>query len=450
MQRGPNAADMESDTTIEDIGHNCLHLVFGHLSGTQCGIACCVSRSWRQLLADDLLWKDLCSKDYDLRQPIGPEGDLCSWRRCYALWCGGGFLRYGPLAPRAQRVWTSLRQWTARNLPEVAASLRPGVTELRLAQAEEVLGFALPAEMRASYRFCDGQDIDWSSRVGMTDYAPNGLFGGYEFYHYRVTSALLNMADLVNVNCGELEACSPSLPPPGIKIAVQLGSSTSCNKVFVVNRTTAEVGAYMQAPRMACGASGGGGMLQWLEEFAARLKTRRFRVVKDSISKLPATFSLSLFDCCPSLASETVSNGVRVSARAAFVPEKSCIYTETPELNSFFFAYSVHFALLSDRDQEASGVREPIESAKLQSRHWIVRDSSGAVTDRIDGDGVLGEFPVLRAGAEGYRYTSCMMHSEPHASMEGHFLFTSKPGSLSSTFEVQCSRFILLKPSFIY
>jgi hypothetical protein len=119
----------------------------------------------------------------------------------------------------------------------------------------------------------------------------------------------------------------------------------------------------------------------------------------------------------------------------------------------------VHFALLSDRDQEASGVREPIESAKLQSRHWIVRDSSGAVTDRIDGDGVLGEFPVLRAGeapvfvpgtsllvvasksissrrshsvtctgltavlwcvhagAEGYRYTSCMMHSEPHASM---------------------------------
>lgn len=60
---------------------------------------------------------------------------------------------------------------------------------------------------------------------------------------------------------------------------------------------------------------------------------------------------------------------------------------------------SIRFYLLSEAEQEAIGLAPPLLSAQLQSRHWIIRGADGRELDRINGDGVVGEHPLLQAGA---------------------------------------------------
>ena len=52
------------------------------LSGTDCGQAACVSRSWRRVLCDDVLWRDLLWRDYGLITAQGPDGALANTFRC--------------------------------------------------------------------------------------------------------------------------------------------------------------------------------------------------------------------------------------------------------------------------------------------------------------------------------------------------------------------------------
>lgn len=60
---------------------------------------------------------------------------------------------------------------------------------------------------------------------------------------------------------------------------------------------------------------------------------------------------------------------------------------------------SIRFYLLSEEEQAAAGLDPPLLSAQLQSRHWVIRGARGEVLDNIRGDGVVGEYPELQAGA---------------------------------------------------
>ncbi len=46
------------------------------LPGQDCGQASCVNRSWRRVVGDDVLWKDLLRRDYGMTAPEGPDGAL--------------------------------------------------------------------------------------------------------------------------------------------------------------------------------------------------------------------------------------------------------------------------------------------------------------------------------------------------------------------------------------
>jgi len=67
--------------------------------------------------------------------------------------------------------------------------------------------------------------------------------------------------------------------------------------------------------------------------------------------------------------------------------------------------YSVQFSLLPVEEQQASwpadaGPFSPITSVQLQSRHWIIRDQTGEITQDIHGDGVIGRHPILAPGIQ--------------------------------------------------
>ena len=62
---------------------------------------------------------------------------------------------------------------------------------------------------------------------------------------------------------------------------------------------------------------------------------------------------------------------------------------------------SIQLALLSVEEQLAligDGPFRPLTSAQLRSRHWIIRHGTSATADVVEGDGVIGEYPLLTAG----------------------------------------------------
>lgn len=64
----------------------------------------------------------------------------------------------------------------------------------------------------------------------------------------------------------------------------------------------------------------------------------------------------------------------------------------------------VQFSLLSVEEQaacwpaSAGPFISPVTSVQLQTRHWIIRDQNGEVTEDVAGDGVIGRYPILVPG----------------------------------------------------
>ncbi len=122
--------------------------------------------------------------------------------------------------------------------------------------------------------------------------------------------------------------------------------------------------------------------------------------------------------------SEAVTEGIRITVRTTFVPERS-----NPRENYFFFAYEV--TLRNEGD----------EPAQLLTRHWIITDARGHI-EEVVGDGVVGESPFLNPGDE-YSYTSfCPLRTET-GTMHGTYGMVRPDGS---QFNARIAPFALIEP----
>lgn len=61
---------------------------------------------------------------------------------------------------RLRELLNEITERLRGDLPELAASLNPPATEIELRQAEEELGFSLPAELRELYLIHNGESED--------------------------------------------------------------------------------------------------------------------------------------------------------------------------------------------------------------------------------------------------------------------------------------------------
>lgn len=64
----------------------------------------------------------------------------------------------------------------------------------------------------------------------------------------------------------------------------------------------------------------------------------------------------------------------------------------------------VAFSLLPVAEQSAvwpatAGPFRPLTCVQLKSRHWIIRTKQDQETEEVQGDGVVGEFPILTPGS---------------------------------------------------
>lgn len=120
-----------------------------------------------------------------------------------------------------------------------------------------------------------------------------------------------------------------------------------------------------------------------------------------------------------------ITQDITVRVAASFLSEQS-----RPEAGKWFWAY--HIRIENDGH----------ERVQLMARHWRITDGRGIVS-LVDGDGVVGEQPVLDPG-DTHDYVSGCPLPTPHGSMEGHYTFHREDGSL---LEVAIPHFPLAAPA---
>lgn len=120
-----------------------------------------------------------------------------------------------------------------------------------------------------------------------------------------------------------------------------------------------------------------------------------------------------------------ITAGVTVRVSVNFMPEQSRV-----EAGRWFWVY--HIRLENGRD----------DTVQLCTRHWRITDSRGMV-NIVDGEGVVGETPVLKPG-QTHDYVSGCELSTSNGAMEGHYTFSTQDGQL---FEVAIPYFPLAAPS---
>jgi len=118
-----------------------------------------------------------------------------------------------------------------------------------------------------------------------------------------------------------------------------------------------------------------------------------------------------------------ITSGVKISVESTYQSEYS-----NPENEHFMFAYRITIENVSEY------------TVQLLRRHWNIFDSIGT-NKQVDGDGVVGEQPILAPG-ESHQYVSgCNLKSEL-GFMEGYYEMIRELDN--SIFHVHIPRFNLI------
>ncbi|RXD03725.1 Co2+/Mg2+ efflux protein ApaG [Sphingomonas sp. UV9] len=119
------------------------------------------------------------------------------------------------------------------------------------------------------------------------------------------------------------------------------------------------------------------------------------------------------------------TDGVTVRVSVSYLPEQS-----EPERGRWFWAY--HIRLENEGD----------ESVQLLTRHWVITDGRGA-RHSVEGEGVVGEQPVIEPGAS-FDYVSGCPLATPSGAMQGSYQMVREDGAV---FAVEIPRFALFAPA---
>ncbi|ESQ36310.1 hypothetical protein EUTSA_v10007687mg [Eutrema salsugineum] len=430
---------------LEDAGDLVLHIILSKIGPENTARVACVSKRLQVSASEESLWSIFCSIDLNISTPLDPHGDPApSFKTAYQLWRESFRMYPWNLVKRVRRCWDNLKQWLSLNFPEAKATLRKGATEDDLEQVETALKVKLPLPTRLLYRFVDGQES--SSSNGSL-----GLIGGYSFYTHHVNVYLPPLKEVIWETKETMKLLGISSRLNLIVVAV---SAVSSLKFFFLDCTNGQLYTGTSTRQMLPCVPDSlvrsvhdtnddhqqDAMLLWLEEHGRRLQTGTIKVRQQDNMK-----SICLFPETPPLCSVAVTNGVQVRASSVFIPEISNLRDQPP---AYWYAYSIRMSLLPE-GCILSGTHH--SSCQLYWRHWIIR-ADGAVIDTVNGEAVIGEYPLLQAGEEEFVYESCSNFPTTTGAIEGCFTFV--PGSLKdpkgSQFEVEVAEFPLKLPDYIF
>lgn len=116
-----------------------------------------------------------------------------------------------------------------------------------------------------------------------------------------------------------------------------------------------------------------------------------------------------------------ITNDIRVTVRPTFAPAHSDVAEPR-----YVFVYHIRIENVGE------------DPAQLRWRHWYIHDAAAGDSE-VEGEGVIGEQPVLGPGAT-HEYESFCVLRGPRGHMEGSYEFSRPDGS---RFNVEIPRFIL-------
>jgi ApaG protein len=122
------------------------------------------------------------------------------------------------------------------------------------------------------------------------------------------------------------------------------------------------------------------------------------------------------------------THGVKVTVSTNYLPDYS-----SPLQQHFVFAYQIGIENTSDF------------TVKLLRRHWHIYDSNGVVRE-VEGEGVVGQQPILEPG-ETHQYVSGCNLKTGIGKMEGTYLFERVMDG--TTFMVVIPEFTLIVPYYL-
>ena len=119
------------------------------------------------------------------------------------------------------------------------------------------------------------------------------------------------------------------------------------------------------------------------------------------------------------------TDGVTVRVSVSYLPEQS-----EPERGRWFWAYHIRLE------------NEGADTVQLLTRHWVITDGRGA-RHSVEGEGVVGEQPVIEPGAS-FDYVSGCPLATPSGAMHGNYRMVREDGAI---FDVEIPRFSLFAPA---
>jgi ApaG protein len=118
------------------------------------------------------------------------------------------------------------------------------------------------------------------------------------------------------------------------------------------------------------------------------------------------------------------TEGILIEVESLYIDDQS-----DPTTDRYVFAY--HVRITNDSD----------EVVQLMRRHWMIQDGDGS-TREVEGEGVVGEQPVIDCG-ESHEYTSGAVLHGPVGAMQGSYEMHRADGS---EFKARIPRFSLEMP----
>jgi len=122
--------------------------------------------------------------------------------------------------------------------------------------------------------------------------------------------------------------------------------------------------------------------------------------------------------------SEAVTRKIRIRVQSHYMPERSA-----PPKRQWFFAYRIRIT------------NEGAEKVQLLTRHWVITDATGHI-EEVNGDGVVGEQPVIEPG-QAFEYSSGCPLTTPFGSMYGEYQMVTHGGE---QFDATIPPFVLRVP----
>jgi uncharacterized protein affecting Mg2+/Co2+ transport len=342
---------------------------------------------------------------------------------------------------RAANLWSQIESWCQRPKNTIVGhrimnTLISGTTYGggRFADNDQPGTHAF----RAIFSFYDGQHDGRTPAYypSDVDFLCGGLFGGYVVYEDAVCMRLMPSS------FHESQQGRPSrvgIAFNGFSQSANRFIHVDCNdgQVYVAESLVADehVDPSIPMSRSSANDKYDAGLV-WMEDFAGKLAKEEIGIGKISpyegglaqaILHYPTVqcqHQYSSGDNPLPIVSRTVTKGVEVIASSHFDP-----------LMKQYISYSIRLRLLTNEDEEYMTPSERgFETCQLMSRHWVLLDGETGREDIVDGDGIIGFYPVLMEGAHRNDSGRSMSNTTHGVVSEGSFRYQSCASTTSKSF----------------